>query len=102
MCKSPGLSGPMKGEYLGFSGPWNENLLDNSKSPGYSEPMKREIPKYLGPMKHDYPGHLQIAWISRASGIIKGALYHPTGLSTICTLVKTGSKILRTGKEAKF
>ena len=98
--------GLRRANLLDFRGLGIENLLDNSKSPGYSEPMKREIPRHLGPMKHDSPGYLQISWISWAQGINKrsgwGVLYHRTGLSTICTLVKTGSKILRTGKEAKF
>ena len=43
-------------------------------------------------------------------GIIQGfnkrsgrsVLHHRTGLSTICTLIKTGSKILRISTEAKF
>ena len=32
----------------------------------------------------------------------RSVLHHRTGLSTIRTLIKTGSKILRTGTEAKF
>ena len=38
--------------------------------------------------------------INKRSG--RSVLYHRTGLSTIRTLIKTGSKILRTGTVAEF
>ena len=65
---------------MGFFPQKNSKLTKIQWSPSYDENSAEGFNKWSG----------------------RSVLHNPTGLSTICTLITTGSKILFTGTEAKF